>query len=150
MGSSWKTDDSRIPNVLSNLLCEDHDPILQADRAYGDRSLGLDVHDGVMERIFLLCEGLEGAYEVTFTHSSMVFEFPDDESFKGSSLTKPLFSRGFHLLVVGDEGATFSRSVLKEHVIGCFLREDVDSSLHIPTSSAKTIHELLADVGVGE
>ena len=80
----------------------------------------------------------------------MVFEFPDDESFKGSSLTKPLFSRGFYLLVVGNEDTTCSRGVLKEHVIGGFLREDIVSSLHIPTSSTKTIHELLADVGVGE
>jgi hypothetical protein len=98
------------------------------------------MYNGIIERIFLVSELFEGTNEGTLTHFSVMDEFPDDESFEGSPLTKPLISCGLYLFVIGNEYATCSRCVLKEHIIGGFLRECIYGSFHIPSSSTKTLH----------
>ncbi len=98
------------------------------------------MHNGISERVFRFSKDLKRTNEIAFTHSSVMFEFPEDEPLKRSPSSKPLFSHGLNLLVVGNENATLSCGVLEEHIIGGFLGEDVDTSLNIPAPSTQTIY----------
>ena len=80
----------------------------------------------------------------------MVLEFPQDETLERLFVRKPFLSRGPYPVVIRHEDSTLLRNVSEESVVVCSLWQDVYRPLNVPTTLEQSVHELLANVVVGE
>jgi hypothetical protein len=79
-----------------------------------------------------------------------MLELPDDETGEGFSFLEPSLGRRRHAMVIGDEDTFLLRGVGEQDRVQRPFRKYVDGSSDIPPSANERIHELLADVIVGE
>ena len=114
------------------------------------RLAGLQVPDGIGERILPLCQSFEVKGEIADGAMLVCLDWPGDHATEATPLVQPPDRDRLSRAVVGDEDSIVRGRAREEDLVLGLLGIKIDCPCDVPGSVPKSLDEMFVDAGIRE